>query len=305
MARLLAVLIITATTYLVAPCSGTQHSDLPRKWLAVDKRSTQPPLVDPCHKERSMKMICHCVHQPATDHHNLGQSIRAAECWILKNDFTAHDPLWRAFDRYTTITDLKFIVQSGSLNFLPTTVLGKLANLAELSVSFSQIRIIESFALSNSSSLRTVRLNHNNMSGIHRFGFANHQSLERIDLQENEISQIDRDSFFNLTKLEYLALNDNKIAEIPNGTFRQLNNLLELQLQHNRISAIAPDWFLRLENLRILKLSSNKLKSIENGAFIELWSLEELYLDKNEIEVCIIFIFGCATYLKKDKYIYF
>lgn len=272
------MLIITSAACV---CSGRQHhSDLPRKWLAAaDKRSTQAPLMDPCQKERNMKMICHC------DQQNI--AVHTAECWILKNDLTAHDPIWRAFDKYTAMTDLKFIVQSGSLNFLPTSIFKNLINLVDLSLSFSHIMAIESFAFANSSSLRTVRLNNNNLTVLERFAFANHQRLERVDLQENELTLVDREAFSNLSKLEYLALNDNRLTDLIGGTFKALKNLEELQLQHNFIATCASDMFLGLENLRVLKLSSNKIKSVGNGVFTELWSLQELYLDNNNIDVRI------------------
>lgn len=288
------ILVLVTAACLVWPSSCRQLTDLPRKWLSSGgggaKPTQAPPYLDPCHKERSMKMICHCEHQSRTAHHQQhrqsnDESIRAAECWILKNDLTPHDPLWRSFDKYVTISDLKFIVQSGSLTFLPTAVFKKLINLSELSVSFSNIIAIESFAFANSSALQIIRLNNNNMTKIKKFAFANHNSLERLDLQENELQEIDSLSFANLSRLEYLALNNNKISEINNGTFSALNNLLELQLQHNWIHQIKSEMFRRLENLRVLKLSSNKLKTIGNAAFIDLWSLQELYLDGNRIEV--------------------
>lgn len=162
-----------------------------------------------------MKMICHCEYE---DKKAEEKSVKSAECWILKSDFSAHDLLWRAFDRYHGITDIQFIVQSsGSLNFLPTAVFANLINLSQVSVSYSSIAEIGAFAFANSSSLRTVRLNHNNVTGLGRFAFANHRQLERIDLQENELRTIHRDSFVNLTKLEYLALNTNKLMEVPSG----------------------------------------------------------------------------------------
>lgn len=293
MKRLILV-IVTAAAWLVFPSSCRQLTDLPRKWLSsggAGARPTQAPLyLDPCHKERSMKMICHCEHQTRIAHHQQqrqrdDESIRAAECWILKNDLTPHDPLWRSFDKYAKISELKFIVQSGSLTFLPTEVIKKLINLSELSVSFSNINAIESFAFANSSALQIIRLNNNNITRIKKYAFANHNSLERLDLQENELQEIDGQSFANLSRLEYLALNNNKISQLHNGTFSALNNLMELQLQHNWIHKIRPDMFHRLENLRVLKLSSNKLRTIGNAAFIELWSLQELYLDGNSIEV--------------------
>lgn len=291
MNRLILVLI-TAAAWLVGPISCRQEIELPRKWQSSVTRSTSAPLMDPCQKERSMKMICHCEHQTKAGHHhahhqqNNEKLIRAAECWILKSDLTTHDPLWKAFDKYNTLSELTFIVQSGSLTFLPTPVFKKLIHLSELTVSYSSFTELEGFAFANSSSLHTLRINNNmNLSRIKRHAFSNHIGLERIDLQLNGIQEIDREAFENLTRLEYLALNDNKISALVDGVFGSLNNLLELQLQHNWISSIRPAVFHRLENLRVLKLSSNKLTYIGNAVFTELWSLQELYLDANNIEV--------------------
>lgn len=278
MSHLILVLIISAAACLVTPCCGKHHYDLPRKWVADDKRPAQTPPMDPCNKERSMNMICHCEKKLATQ-------VQAAECWILKNDFTIKDPLWKSLERYSAITELKFIVQSGSLNFIPTMVLKTLTKLEDLSISFSNVHFLKGFAFANSSSLRTIRLNHNDLTAIEKCAFSNLNNLVKVDLQSNNISKIDSKSFVNLTNLEYLALSDNKLTELPTGSFRALNNLLELQLQHNLLETIVSDIFLGLENVRVLKLSSNKITSIGDGAFIELWSLTELYLDNNKIEV--------------------
>lgn len=299
MSRLKLVLVLTVATYLTSPCSGghQQHLlDLPRKPLSTDRRSTHAPAIDPCNKERNMRMICHCEHQqyhqpssyspPQTQEDKSETSaVNAAECWILKHDFSDRDPLWKAFDQYTSIRELKFIVQSGSLNFIPTAALKKLHHLANLSITFSHIKSVKSYAFANHSHLQIVRLNHNNLSEILPFAFANHQRLETLDLQENEISLIDGDAFVNLPSLERLLLGSNKLVRIPKGVLRNLNNLLELQLQNNLIAEITANEFLRLENLRVLQLSSNQIKSIGNAAFTELWSLQDLYLENNNIEV--------------------
>lgn len=246
--------------------------------------------MDPCEKERNMKMICHCEREPLNENNQQStapnQTFRSAECWILKNDLTLQDPLWKAFDRYSGMSDLKFIVQSGSLDFLPTMIFKNMIHLVDIAVMYSNINTVEGFAFANLSAVHTIRLNNNNhLKSLQRNAFANHDRLRRLDVEKNDIQQIDRHAFVNLFSLEYLALNHNNISEIRNGTFSGLQSLLELQLQHNRIVEVTSVMFHRLESLRVLKLSSNKIQFVGNAAFTELWSLQELYLDNNHIEV--------------------
>lgn len=254
-----------------------------RSRKVTDRYSALPSTIETvniCSRRRDFKLLCHCTPDdeklPATK----------AECWVFQKGLHLNDTIWTGFKNQKGLRHLKFIVQGGGeLKFVPTKYLEQLANLTSITIDYSQIRIIKSFAFANLPNLDVITLTNNQIEMVDKDGFANHIFLKEMDLRRNQIKEIDRYAFRNLPILRKLILDENNISTLHEELFNELGKLEDLSMAHNQISVLTGDMFKGLGNLRTLKMTGNNLNFIGDTVFAELWSLQELELDDNHIEV--------------------
>ncbi|XP_037907753.1 connectin [Hermetia illucens] len=238
------------------------------------------PTVNLCSKDRDTKLLCYCSPDEAP-----AVPVTKADCVILHKDFHQNDSAWQAFHHQNSLRHLKFTVhQTGYLDYLPTKYFQLLTNLTTLSIEYSQILVVKSYAFANLPNLELIQLINNHIEAIDQDAFANHVSLTELNLVRNQITEIDRNAFRNLPALEKLFLSSNNISNLHEDVFSALGKLSDLKLDQNQISVLTRDVFKGLGNLKTLKLTHNNLNFIGDTVFAELWSLQELELDDNRIE---------------------
>lgn len=233
-----------------------------------------------CTRRRDMKLMCYCT--PDENH----IPVMKAECWVFSDGLLQNDTTWTRFYQQKRLRDLKFVIQNhGRLDYIPTMILEPLQNLTTISIEYSQVEIIKSYAFANLPQLESIVLNNNQIMALDQEAFANHIRLRTLNLEHNHIFEIDRNAFRNLPLCERIFLNNNNISNLHDGLFVDLGRLIYLNLAHNLISILTSEIFRGLGNLNVLKLSHNNINFIGDTVFAELWSLSELELDDNHIEV--------------------
>ncbi|XP_075163783.1 leucine rich repeat protein connectin [Haematobia irritans] len=232
-----------------------------------------------CVRRRDMKLMCYCT--PDENH----VPVQKAECWVFSEGLLQNDTTWTRFYQQTRLRDLKFVIQNhGRLDYIPTHVIKPLENLTSITIEYSQVEIVRSYAFANLHQLERIVLTNNQIMAIDQEAFANHVRLRDLNLEYNQIFEIDRKAFRNLPLCERINLNNNNITNLHDGIFSDLVRLIYLNLAYNQISVLTSDIFKGLGNLNVLKLTHNNINFIGDTVFAELWSLTELELDDNKIE---------------------
>ena len=166
----------------------------------------------------------------------------------------------------------------GDLDFFrcPRTIM-------ELSLSNTEIRVLNESSFTGYSSLVVLDLSQNHLSFIENYIFAHQTSLKYLDVSKNRLSSIEDFAFTELINLQELDLHDNLITQISPIIFVKCTALQKLFLNMNQISVLAAGLFSSLSHLKTLSLSSNQLTSISSGVFGGFADLEFLYLSHNRI----------------------
>ncbi|XP_073836886.1 leucine rich repeat protein connectin [Musca autumnalis] len=232
-----------------------------------------------CVRRRDMKLMCYCT--PDENH----VPVQKAECWVFSEGLMQNDTTWTRFYQQTRLRELKFVIQNhGRLDYIPTHILKPLENLTSITIEYSQVEIVRSYAFANLHQLERIVLTNNMIIALDQEAFANHIRLRDLNLEHNQIFEIDRKAFRNLPLCERLNLNNNNITNLHDGLFSDLVRLIYLNLAHNQITTLTSNIFKGLGNLNVLKLTHNNINFIGDTVFAELWSLTELELDDNKIE---------------------
>ncbi|KAM7358705.1 leucine rich repeat protein connectin isoform 1-T2 [Cochliomyia hominivorax] len=232
-----------------------------------------------CVRRRDMKLMCYCT--PDENH----VPVQKAECWVFSDGLLQNDTTWTRFYQQTRLRDLKFVIQNhGRLDYIPTHILKPLENLTSITIEYSQVEIVRSYAFANLHQLERIVMTNNQIMALDQEAFANHIRLRDLNLEHNQIFEIDRKAFRNLPLCERLNMNNNNISNLHEGLFSDLVRLIYLNLAHNQISVLTSEIFKGLGNLNVLKLTHNNINFIGDTVFAELWSLTELELDDNKIE---------------------
>ncbi|KAI9588132.1 hypothetical protein GQX74_003978 [Glossina fuscipes] len=232
-----------------------------------------------CTRRRDMKLMCYCT--PDENH----VPVQKAECWVFSDGLLLNDTTWTRFYQQRRLRDLKFVIQNhGRLDYIPTMILEPLQNLTSISIEYSQVEIVKSYAFANLPQMERIVLTNNQIVALDQEAFANHIRLRDLNLEHNQIFEIDRNAFRNLPLCERIFLNNNNISNLHDGLFMDLGRLIFLNLAYNQISVLTSEIFKGLGNLNVLKLTHNNINFIGDTVFAELWSLTELELDDNRIE---------------------
>ncbi|XP_005176584.2 connectin [Musca domestica] len=232
-----------------------------------------------CVRRRDMKLMCYCT--PDENH----VPVQKAECWVFSEGLMQNDTTWTRFYQQTRLRELKFVIQNhGRLDYIPTHILKPLENLTSITIEYSQVEIVRSYAFANLHQLERIVLTNNMIIALDQEAFANHIRLRDLNLEHNQIFEIDRNAFRNLPLCERISLNNNNITNLHDGLFSDLVRLIHLNLAYNQISTLTSNIFKGLGNLNVLKLTHNNINFIGDTVFAELWSLTELELDDNKIE---------------------
>ena len=157
-------------------------------------------------------------------------------------------------------------------------ILGKLAALKELYLSYNNLKIIQD-GIRRVKNLIVLKLDHNELEELPE-AIGDLEKLRWLILNDNEIKKLP-ESIGNLHLLEELHVNRNQLIELPNS-IGNLKSLVKLFLKSNRLKKL-PDVITGLETLRHLALNRNLLSELPKE-IIEMKSLKGINLKDNKIK---------------------
>lgn len=171
------------------------------------------------------------------------------------------------------------------------------------------------YCVSNSSSIRDLRMSENSIQELPPGIFDNLTQLRILQLAGNYILQVPSTTFQLLSELRVLNLSDNRIRAITKWTFANLTKLTDLDLSKNEVTNLNFGWLDSLTNLWVLKLSDffgevlledreleTNLLGLSEG--LEFENLESLDISKNSLTEIPCYRWGTMTtlfYLTMDE----
>ncbi|XP_046552170.1 leucine-rich repeat-containing protein let-4-like [Haliotis rubra] len=174
-------------------------------------------------------------------------------------------------------------------------------NITVLTLSHNLLNTLDSNALNERSTVRTLDVSNNEISSFHVS--ENHTlQLDMLNLAYNRISNVPDAiwkaadslnlSYNNISRLpkiigsrlKYLILEGNQLQEIGPNTFSELQYLDELYLGNNRLMNLSASSFDGAWSLTEISLKENSLETIDGGIFKKLQNLLNLNLARNKIK---------------------
>ncbi|XP_065570091.1 chaoptin-like [Artemia franciscana] len=162
-------------------------------------------------------------------------------------------------------------------------------NLKFLTLSFNEIKLIESQAFSDLQKLKKLFLDDNQIVRIGRNSFQNLDNLEVLNLEGNKVDFIAHEAFQNLPKLEELNLAYNELKNFDIDILDQVGTLatLNIDLSHNSIVNLTTNgssWSSN-SNVKILDFSQNNISFIADSYFDPIRSsLTHLIFSNNQLK---------------------
>ncbi|XP_072281563.1 trophoblast glycoprotein-like [Pyxicephalus adspersus] len=155
-----------------------------------------------------------------------------------------------------------------------------------LSITHSNITVLQASAFRNLNNLTSLVLSHDNLQVIEAMAFLDLPNLTTLDLSFNTLSYLADDAFAGLSHLQVLKLNQALLEpnQILNSPWTQhLQNLKTLELAGNDLQTF-PMAVKDLKNLQILHLGNNSIQRLNEPEISVLRSKKiRLYFSPNPI----------------------
>ena len=145
------------------------------------------------------------------------------------------------------------------------------------------IKVIESFAFFNMTSLRILDLDHQVFTKLVSDTFAGLPALESLYLHGGYLEMIEPYAFSGCGNLTHLDLSENPLTTISTNAFTGLTSLTELDLSDLNIKHIGHSAFYGMDSLRLLDLSYNKINKLDAWTFSGLANLDNLDIHANRL----------------------
>lgn len=149
-----------------------------------------------------------------------------------------------------------FYAYNPKIRFMPKRLGSMFVNLKTISITKSNLCIVEFRDFKNMRKLEKLYLNENKIKNISQCAFRYAENLEIIDLSGNFIEKLDENIFAKLPNLQQLNLNDNLLVHLESGLFRNNLNLEKILIQQNHLKIIEIN-FMKVVNVEVVDLRSN------------------------------------------------
>jgi len=160
----------------------------------------------------------------------------------LRNVTWSTSDAQKIISKFPNMTSLTLAYQDGLAEKVIVT--GRLQN---LSVTFSNLKVLPYKVIENAVELKLLNLSHNKLNDT---GIFLQASLEVLDLSHNRIATIMKGAFNNVKLLRVLDLSHNNLRQIHLDDLGAATNLEFLSLSSNAIRYYPPDLFLNQTGLR-------------------------------------------------------
>ncbi len=185
---------------------------------------------------------------------------------------------------------LKTLIISNNINLvsLEPHSLGSLRNLNYLSLSMNNLRTIDGYVFSSSTSIKRISFIGNPIRKVKSHAFHGLKNVTDLMISFNQnvapIDSIEGDAFISLAFVDQIFLDGIPLKKLLTNTFRGLSYCKSLHLSNTYIEEIDANAFFRANHIDQLNLKNSRIRDLHNDAFSGMFSINNIDLSGNYIK---------------------
>lgn len=190
---------------------------------------------------------------------------------------------------FRNLPNLKTLIITNNPNLvtLEPHAMGSLRNLNYLSLSMNNLKTIDGYVFSSSTSIKRISFIGNPIRTIKSHAFHGLKNVTDLLISLNQnvapIKKIEGDAFISLAFVDQIFLDGIPSQSLATNTFRGLSYCKTIHLSNTYIEHIGANAFFRANHIENLNLINSRIRSLHKDAFSSMFKIGTIDLSGNYI----------------------